>query len=114
MKAGSLSLQPGNFRHAAAHRFIWDRQWPIKPDVVFEGGNWAAFADQADSPDDLALLTTHFNPTIRHFESFGDTSAATSLAANRLSDSVTKTSNKTVLDSRDICGVKDSGRDEDW
>ncbi len=61
---------------------IWDRQWPIKPDVVFEGGNWAASDDQADSPDDLALLTTHFNPTIRHFEAFGDTSAATSLAAN--------------------------------
>jgi hypothetical protein len=61
---------------------IWVRQWPIKPDVVFEGGNWAASDDQADSPDDLALLTTHFNPTIRHFESFGDTSAATSLAAN--------------------------------
>ena len=61
---------------------IWDRQWPIKPDVVFEGGNWAASDDQADSPDDLALLTTHFNPTLRHFESFGDTSAATSLAAN--------------------------------
>jgi Subtilase family len=43
---------------------IWDRQWPIKPDVVFEGGNWAASGHQADSPDDLALLTTHFNPTI--------------------------------------------------
>lgn len=61
---------------------IWDRQWPIKPDVVFEGGNWAASGNQTDSPDELALLTTHFNPTIRHFEPFGDTSAATSLAAN--------------------------------
>jgi len=29
---------------------IWDRQWPIKPDVVFEGGNWAASGDQATVP----------------------------------------------------------------
>jgi hypothetical protein len=62
---------------------IWDRQWPIRPDVVFEGGN---FAHDGHNPavaiDDLQLLTTHYRPNVRLFESFGDTSAATALGAN--------------------------------
>lgn len=59
----------------------WERKWPIKPDIVLEGGNWAHLGRDADSPDDLSLLTTHYRPTIRHFEAFGDTSAAASLGA---------------------------------
>jgi hypothetical protein len=62
---------------------MWEKKkWPIKPDVVLEGGNWAALGDQCDHPDDLGLLTTYHNPTVRHFDSFRDTSAATALAAN--------------------------------
>ena len=60
----------------------WDRKWPIKPDVLLEGGNWADLGPQVDSPDDLALLTTHYRPQIRQLEAFGDTSAATSLGAH--------------------------------
>lgn len=59
----------------------WERKWPIKPDVVFEGGNHAQQGTQVDTPDDLALLTTHYRPLIRQFQSFGDTSATASLAA---------------------------------
>lgn len=59
----------------------WNRKWPVKPDVVLEGGNWADNGESADSPDDLALLTTHYQPTVRQFEAFGDTSAAASLGA---------------------------------
>jgi hypothetical protein len=55
----------------------WDRQWPIKPEVVFEGGNWAALGTEpADHPADLSLLTTHYLPSSRLLRPFGDTSAA--------------------------------------
>jgi hypothetical protein len=60
----------------------WDRKWPIKPEIMLEGGNWADSGPQVDSPDDLAVLTTHYRPTIRQLEAFGDTSAAASLGAN--------------------------------
>jgi hypothetical protein len=59
----------------------WDRKWPIKPEIVLEGGNWADSGPQVDCPDDLAVLTTHYRPAIRQFEAFGDTSAAASLGA---------------------------------
>jgi hypothetical protein len=59
----------------------WDRKWPIKPEIMLEGGNWADSGPQVDSPDDLAILTTHYRPAIRQFEAFGDTSAAASLGA---------------------------------
>lgn len=60
----------------------WGKKWPIKPDVVLEGGNWAALGDQCDCPDDLGLLTTYRDPTTRHFDIFRDTSAATAMAGN--------------------------------
>lgn len=43
---------------------MWQRNWPIKPDIVLEGGNWAAMGDQCDCPDDLGILTTYRDPTI--------------------------------------------------
>src|SRR5580658_5828419 len=60
----------------------WEQKWPLKPDIVLEGGNWAALGDQTDCPDDLGLLTTYRDPTTRHFDIFRDTSAATALGAN--------------------------------
>jgi hypothetical protein len=60
----------------------WEKKWPLKPDIVLEGGNWAALGDQMDCPDDLGLLTTYRNPTTRHFDIFRDTSAATALSGN--------------------------------
>jgi hypothetical protein len=59
----------------------WERRWPIKPDVVFEGGNHAQQGQNVDTPDDLSLLTTHYRPMLRQFQPFGDTSAAASLGA---------------------------------
>ena len=41
----------------------WDRQWPIRPDVVFEGGNLAHDgANPAFPVNDLQLVTTHYRP----------------------------------------------------
>ena len=61
---------------------IWDRQWPIRPDIVFEGGNLAHDGVNPATPiEDLQLLTTHYRPNQRLLDSFGDTSGATALAA---------------------------------
>jgi hypothetical protein len=67
---------------------IWDRQWPVRPDVVFEGGNFAYNGNNpAEAIDDLQLVTTHYRPNIRMFDAFGDTSAAAALTA-KLSGSI--------------------------
>lgn len=60
----------------------WDTQWPIKPEIVMEGGNLAhdgqGFFDESD---DLSLLSTFRDPITRHFYGFNMTSAATAQAA---------------------------------
>jgi hypothetical protein len=57
--------------------------WPIKPDVVFEGGNVVKNAKGAvDFPcPDLSLLSTHFKPADKSFVLSWATSAATAQAA---------------------------------
>ena len=61
----------------------WDWQWPIKPDVVFEGGNLASDGGlPGEAIDDLQLLTTHNRPVLRLFNTLGDTSGATALASH--------------------------------
>lgn len=64
----------------------WSTYWPLKPDVVLEGGNWAA----SDNPPPmrhgwLSLLSTDHRYPQRSFCSTFDTSAATALAANQIS-----------------------------
>jgi hypothetical protein len=60
---------------------IWGRQWPNRPDVVFEGGNLATDgACEGKDLDDLSLLTIHHKVSQRLFTLFSDTSAATALA----------------------------------
>jgi len=72
----------GDLSPTSRTSLTWERQWPIKPDVLFEGGNWATDGNTVDSPDDLALLTTHMQPAIQQFSVLGDTSAATAGAAH--------------------------------
>ena len=57
----------------------WNDDWPIKPDVVFEGGNYGVdpATGMSDDLDDLALLTTFNRPEEREFTVTGETSAAT-------------------------------------
>ena len=57
--------------------------WPIKPDVVFEGGNIVQNAKgEVDSPcPDLCLLSTHYQPAKKPFVLSWATSAATAQAA---------------------------------
>lgn len=59
----------------------WQSHWPLKPDVVFEGGNAAKDALGAVWMPSLSLLTTHFKPADRLFTTTNATSAACALAA---------------------------------
>ncbi len=60
-----------------------DKTWPIKPDIVMEGGNSAIdpATKRADSVDDLSLLTTKLSVTGASFTTTGDTSGAAALAS---------------------------------
>lgn len=55
--------------------------WPIKPELVMEGGNYAARGAEKSNCDDLSLLTTSLHPGGRLLETTRDTSPATALAA---------------------------------
>lgn len=61
----------------------WQSLWPIKPDIVMEGGNDAINpgTGRADVVDSLQLLTTNWQPASRLLTVTGETSAATALAA---------------------------------
>ena len=59
----------------------WQRQWPLKPDVVSEGGNAAKDALSAVCMPSLSLLTTHHRSADRLLTTANATSAATALAS---------------------------------
>ena len=59
----------------------WQSHWPLKPDVVFEGGNVAQDGVGAAWMRSLSLLTTHLNPAERMFTTSNATSAASALCA---------------------------------
>ena len=62
---------------------MWERKkWPVKPDIVLEGGNVARADDGFISEhDDLSILSTGHEPTKRQFDYINATSAATAQAA---------------------------------
>lgn len=60
---------------------LWKSTWPLKPDVVFEGGNVAKAGDITDTFESLELLTTNNQPLTRHFTTTNATSAASALCA---------------------------------
>lgn len=62
---------------------VWDDQWPVKPDIVLEGGNMGVHPTDGsvDFIDSLQLLSTNKDFQSRLLVTTGDTSAATALAA---------------------------------
>ena len=57
------------------------RGWPIKPDLVAEGGNFGEKAGGRSEVEDLSLLTTRLYPTGKLFDTNLETSAATALVS---------------------------------
>lgn len=75
--------KPGELSPSSTTSLTWDGQWPLKPEIVLEGGNWALSPNgkDTDCPESLSLLTTHHRPDQRAFAATGDTSAAATQAA---------------------------------
>lgn len=74
-----LLAEPGNLSPRSRTSVIWsEKDWPIKPDVVFEGGNYIHDGSFVSDDPDLSVLTTgHDSP----FKCFRDTSAAAAAVA---------------------------------
>ncbi|MBS4058403.1 MAG: S8 family peptidase [Bacteroidales bacterium] len=61
---------------------VWERKWPIKPDVVFEGGNLLRAPDNTVTPhENLELLSTSKSFNIKPFDTINATSAAAAQAS---------------------------------
>lgn len=74
--------QPGELSPFSSTSHGWDGKWPVKPDIVLEGGNVASAPDGFISEhDDLSLLSTGHQPTKRQFDTINATSAAAAQAA---------------------------------
>ncbi len=74
---------PGALSPSSTTSMVWDKIWPLKPDVVLEGGNTALSPvnNEPDVIDDLSLLTTGRMRNGRLFSLTGDTSAAAALGS---------------------------------
>lgn len=75
--------QAGELSPHSTTSLSWNtRKWPVKPDVVFEGGNLARSPGRNIlDPVDLMLLTTSNAPAERQFDHMSATSAAAAQAA---------------------------------
>lgn len=75
--------KPGSLSPASRTSVIWDPNWPYKPDVVFEGGNYAqneqGFITNAEDLEVLTTLSEESSGAL--LGTIRDTSAATAQAA---------------------------------
>ncbi|UTV98797.1 S8 family peptidase [Marinomonas rhizomae] len=82
-----LPLAPnGGLSPYSTTSVTWINSMPIKPEVVFEGGNMGVDDYSATSMSSLQLLSTHYEFNLRLFSTFNATSAATALAAKFAAD----------------------------
>lgn len=73
---------PSELSPFSSTSLVWETKWPVKPDVVLEGGNLAKGPDDYISQhDDLSSLSTGHQPTRRQFDVINATSAAAAKAA---------------------------------
>lgn len=80
----SAIAPPGGLSPSSRTSIVWQsKEWPLKPDVVMEGGNQALDPNtgRADYVDDLMLLTTRVSPNGALLATTADTSAAAALAS---------------------------------
>lgn len=59
----------------------WDDKWPIKPEILMDGGNAITDGTNIDICDDVSILTTNKDVIGRPFTTTNATSAATAQAA---------------------------------
>ena len=80
----SALAQEGQISPFSTTSLTWENnKWPIKPEVVFEGGNIAVDTGKfATECNDLSLVSTNYKPQEKSLYPFNMTSAATAQAAN--------------------------------
>jgi len=79
---GYIHLAPnGDMAPSNTTSTIWDHQWPLKPDIVMEGGNASTDGVFVSDHHTLKLLTADKDYPQFIFLPFGDTSASAALAA---------------------------------
>ncbi|PSO19397.1 S8 family peptidase [Bradyrhizobium sp. MOS003] len=82
-----VPLAPAGDLAPSSRTASWLSHWPIKPDIVFEGGNWVVNGPPPPMGHSaLALLTTDHQFPLRVFTTCGETSGATALAARAISE----------------------------
>jgi len=72
----------GQLSPYSATSMLFSKKWPVKPEILLDGGNIATNGTDYASCADLSLLTTGKNHMIRPFSTIWATSAATAQAAN--------------------------------
>lgn len=91
-KHWNLASNPGEITVSSTSSLLWTwkNNAPIKPEVVFEGGNYliSSCKTQLDACDDLGILTTAGDS--KSFNIHRDTSAATAKASKFLAEVVAK------------------------
>lgn len=60
---------------------FWDSKWPIKPEILMDGGNVITDGVNFDICDDVSILTTNKDVVLRPLTTSNATSAATAQAA---------------------------------
>ena len=59
----------------------WSNKWPVKPEILLDGGNMATNDTDYTECDDLSVLTTYRNHLVRPFSTIWGTSSATAQAS---------------------------------
>ena len=70
----------GDLSPATTTSLTWQPAWPLKPEIVCEGGNCVTDGSTTEMCDSLSLLTTSHQPVAKLFTTAGETSAACALA----------------------------------
>lgn len=73
--------QKGGLSPVSVTSMSWDNRWPIKPEVLFEGGNYITDGFNVDVCDDTSVLTTNHDIRNRLFTTMAGTSPATAKAS---------------------------------
>lgn len=73
--------QKGELSPYSSTSNLWDSKWPVKPDVLFEGGNLIKDQYGCWSSENLSVLTTNYEPSKNQFTTIWGTSSATAKAS---------------------------------
>ena len=72
----------GNLSPYSTTSITWDKKWPIKPEILCDGGNMISDGQLYSESDVLSLLTTAHNIQERLLTTIWGTSSATAQASN--------------------------------